>query len=426
MPTLTKSAPKYRKHASGQAVVTLSGRDHYLGPHGTRVSKAAYDRLVGEWMAAGRPSEPPKTPDAVTVIEILAGFKRWAVGYYVKNGRDTGTWATYKPTVTILKTLYGKTPAADFGSVALKAIANRLIEEGRTRRFVSDRIKQTKKIYKWAASEELIPIEAYQRLATVEAPRKGKTDAKECPPVMPVSDEIREATQKHLPQVVRDMVEFQRWTGARPAEVCILRPADIDRTYDVWKYTPSEHKTEHHGRARVIPIGPKAQAVLLKYLARPADAYCFDPRDSEKKRLAEVHARRVTPIGYGNRPGKNLKKKPKRFAGSRYTTCSYRRAIHRACEFAFTMPPELRQPYGNAAKNETAEQKAARIKAAKAWRLKHTWAPNQLRHTAATEICKTLDIEAARGILGHSAEAVTRIYAELDFQRSAAVAAKLG
>ena len=33
--------PKYRKHrASGQAVVTLNGRDIYLGPHGTKASKA--------------------------------------------------------------------------------------------------------------------------------------------------------------------------------------------------------------------------------------------------------------------------------------------------------------------------------------------------------------------------------------------------
>jgi hypothetical protein len=43
------SLPKYRKHrASGQAVVTLCGVDHYLGPHGTRASKSEYDRLIAE------------------------------------------------------------------------------------------------------------------------------------------------------------------------------------------------------------------------------------------------------------------------------------------------------------------------------------------------------------------------------------------
>jgi hypothetical protein len=35
---------KYRKHrASGQAVVTLNGRDFYLGPHNTKASKLEYD-----------------------------------------------------------------------------------------------------------------------------------------------------------------------------------------------------------------------------------------------------------------------------------------------------------------------------------------------------------------------------------------------
>ncbi len=54
MPRTTKP-PAYRLHKrSGQAVVTLSGRDHYLGPHRTKVSLAEYDRLVGEWLANGR------------------------------------------------------------------------------------------------------------------------------------------------------------------------------------------------------------------------------------------------------------------------------------------------------------------------------------------------------------------------------------
>ncbi len=51
MPTLTQCNPKYRKHrASGQAIVTLHGVDHYLGPHGTKASKAEYDRLIAQWL----------------------------------------------------------------------------------------------------------------------------------------------------------------------------------------------------------------------------------------------------------------------------------------------------------------------------------------------------------------------------------------
>jgi hypothetical protein len=43
MPILTaERLPKYRK----QAIITLIGRDHYLGPHGTKDSRSTYDRLI--------------------------------------------------------------------------------------------------------------------------------------------------------------------------------------------------------------------------------------------------------------------------------------------------------------------------------------------------------------------------------------------
>ena len=71
--------PAYRKHRpSGQAVVTLNGRDFYLGPHGTRTSKAEYDRLVGEWMTQGRVFE---TDDSPTVTEVCVAYWRHAKTY---------------------------------------------------------------------------------------------------------------------------------------------------------------------------------------------------------------------------------------------------------------------------------------------------------------------------------------------------------
>ena len=42
--------PSYRLHKpTGQAVVTLDGRDLYLGRHGSPESRTEYDRLVTEW-----------------------------------------------------------------------------------------------------------------------------------------------------------------------------------------------------------------------------------------------------------------------------------------------------------------------------------------------------------------------------------------
>ena len=60
MPRLTTKLPSYRHHKSdGRAVVTLDGRDVYLGKYGTPESRAEYDRVVAEWLAAGRSRPKP-------------------------------------------------------------------------------------------------------------------------------------------------------------------------------------------------------------------------------------------------------------------------------------------------------------------------------------------------------------------------------
>src|SRR5688500_2242051 len=96
MPRLSDSVPKYRKHkATGQAVVTLCGRDYYLGPHGTRISRQEYDRLIGEWLAAGRQSLHV-LPDRLSVAELCVRYLKYAKVRYFKDGRPTGEFAAVK------------------------------------------------------------------------------------------------------------------------------------------------------------------------------------------------------------------------------------------------------------------------------------------------------------------------------------------
>jgi hypothetical protein len=55
MPRPAALIPAYTLHkAPSQAIVRLSGHDHYLGPHGTPESRQKYDRLLAEWLAQGR------------------------------------------------------------------------------------------------------------------------------------------------------------------------------------------------------------------------------------------------------------------------------------------------------------------------------------------------------------------------------------
>lgn len=196
----------------------------------------------------------------------------------------------------------------------------------------------------------------------------------------------------HLPEVVADMVRLQHLTGMRPAEVCLIRPMDLDRSDDVWIYRPESHKTEHHDRERVVFIGPLAQGVLLRYLARDVAAYCFRPCDSEAKRRAAQHAARKVPLHEGNRPGSHRKLRPRRSPGNKYDTNAYRRAIHRACDLAFLHPT-----ISMTSESELTNEQLAELRN---WQAEHRWSPNQLRHSAAMKIRRRFGLEAAQIALG--------------------------
>jgi len=402
--------PGIRRHKpSGKAVVTLSGQDFYLATWGTKAALVEYDRVVNEWLARGRrPLVVVEVEGPITVTELAAAFKRYAKGYYVKNGKQTSEYHVYWSILKVVCGLYGRESADSFDSLKLQAVQQKMIALGWARNSINRHTDRIVRVFAWGLAQKLIGGDELAGLREVKGLRKGRTEARESDPVLPVAESTIQTTLHNLPQIVADMVKLQRLAGMRPEEVCLIRPQDVDTSGAVWFYRPESHKNEHHDHARVVCIGPKGQDVLRPYLLRAKDAYCFDPAESEAKRLAEVHAARVTPIGHGNRPGTNRVAKPKRKPGDRYTTASYRRAIHRACDRAF--PP---------AKELTAEQIAA-------WREQHRWSPNRLRHSAATEIRKQFGLEAAQVALGHAGADVTQIYAERDLAKAAAVMAQVG
>lgn len=425
MPRSANHVPKYSRHkGSGQAVVTIRGKDHYLGPYGTKASHLEYDRLILEWLAAGRPTADPEA-EALKVKDAVLAFWKFAKKHYRKDGEPTGTAENYKPALRLLRHYYGNTLAAEFGPKSLKALRQKMMLQGNSRRYINDNIDRIRRMFRWAASEELIPASIPTALATVESLPKGRSEARETEPIAAVDDATVDVTVPYLPTVVADMVCFQRLTGARPGEVCILRPCDVDRSGEVWLYRPASHKTEHHDKQRVICIGPRAQEVLRPYLLRESSAYCFSPAESERKRnVARREARQtpITPSQAARRPKRDSKRTPK----NRYSNDSYRRAIDRACDLAFPPPPALARQEGESAKQWSERLTDKQREQLKSWRAANRWAPNQLRHAAGTEIRKRFGLEGAQVALGHSKANVTEIYAERDLSKAIEIARQVG
>lgn len=397
--------PSYRLHKpSGQAVVRLDGRDHYLGKWDTPESRVLYDRLISTWLANGR--QLPATEVRIagpTVGDILDAYEKWAGEYYRREDQDHPGNLVQTPQVYRVRTAmqavrdtHGDIAAREFGPLALRAVRQRLIDRRLARPQINSLIGVVRHAFRWAASREMIPATVVEALRTVEGLKRGRCEAREPERVLPVPENDLEPALSKIVQPAATIARLQLLTAARPGELLDLRPAELDATGKVWTYRPRHHKTSHHGRERVIWIGPQGQALLWPYLfqpvladptalllfragepaahalhdrleeigaiRRPAEVWCFSPREAQQQRQRDAG------------------QKPETAAGYRYAISSYVRAIRHGCQAAKVTP----------------------------------WRPHRLRHSAATRLVSEFGWRIAQIILGHHSLDATRIYADDD------------
>lgn len=341
------------------------------------------------------------------MCELMLAYLEHAKRHYVKNGTSTGEYENVGDALRPVAALFDKTPVAAFGPQSLEAVRDSMIRSKLARTVINCRINRARRMFKWGVENQLIEPAVLQALQAIAPLRRGRYDAKETAPVEPVADERVEAILPFVPRQVAAMIQLQRLTGMRPGEVLRMRACNIDRSGETWCYNPSSHKTEHHGKARAVFLGPRAQAVLLPFLHREHDAYIFSPKEVVEEHHLARRLNRKTPMT-PSQGGRKRKITPARGPGARYTRRSYAVAIARACDRAFPPPADL------------GDEKH------KLWKKEHRWTPNQLRHTAATVLRRAFGIEAARVVLGHSSSVVTEIYAALDQSKAADIMARVG
>ncbi len=389
--------PSYRLHkARGTAVVTIDGKNLYLGKYDSPESHEKYARLIAQWQANGRvtPAEPPEgNSSALTVSELILQYLEHAEVYYKDYGdKHHGEISNLRYALRPLRLLYGCISSIEFSPEALENVRQRMIDEGLARTTINGRITRIKRAFRWAAQKGLVSPSVYHGLKTVDGLKRGRSAAKESEPVKPVPESDIKATLLHLNSHVSAMVQVQELSGMRPQDVRNMRTCDIDRTRDVWVYEPHTHKNEHHGHPRKIAIGPKAQSILKPYLKPDTpEAYLFSPREAADAVNAERMRNRVTPMTPSQKR-RTRKAKPKRKPGEQYTKNSYRGAIVRACEKAGVS----------------------------------RWHPHQLRHNCGTKVRQLYGLDGAVAVLGHKLGIVTEIYAEQDFQKAVDIMRKIG
>lgn len=389
---MSPAYPSYRRHKpSGQAVVTLNGKDFYLGPWESTASRAAYDKLIAEWLANGRQLPTAVQLGELSIAELLVAYLEFAKGYYVRDGGVSSEFVCMKDAIRPLRQLYAETPVREFGPLALKSVRQKMVDHGLSRKHINQRVNRLRRVFKWGVENELVPPGTLHGLQAVAPLKKGRTVAPETKPVGPAPDAAVDAILPFVSRQVAAMIQLQRLTGMRPGEVVLMRPCDVERGDDVWIYRPLRHKTDHHGHHREVYLGNKAQAILAPWLLRGPETYCFSPLEAEEERNATRRQNRKSPMT-PSQARRRKKKNPRRAKRERYDRDSYRRAIDYAI--------------------------------AKAG-VEH-WHPHQLRHSCATRVRKEFGLDAAQVILGHKSAAITEVYAELDRSKAVAVVSKFG
>lgn len=423
----TKAVPSYRYHKARKcAVVTLDGRNHYLGRFDSPESKALYAEKILEWQRM-QSATPPVASEGgdYTIGQLAVEYTLFARSYYVKDGEETTQVMRIKEALKPLVSLYEELPAATFGPTKLKNVQQHFVNAGLCRTYINSLIGCIRRMFRWAAAEEKFDVKVYEALRTVDGLKKGRTAAPEAPPVLPVDEATVLETIKYLSPTVATMVQLQLLTGARPGEICSMRPCDVTFSLDgTGCYRPASHKTEHHGRERRVYLGPQAIAVLKPFLDREPEEHCFSPAESIAWHRSKRRAERKTPKwpSHDRRNETKRRARPKRVPRSAYTVIAYNRAIARGCEAAFEMPSELRTVSPKLKK----EVRDSLLQKAREWRAANCWAANRLRHTAATKIRKQFGIEAAQVTLGHSDPKTAEIYAERNFEAAARIMAEVG
>lgn len=424
--------PSMRRHKpTNTARITVGGKVHSLGRWGSPEAQDRYDTLMAAFIASGRTSldagravigrtaavapapEPPPAryaKDATGGLTVGELARAWLADIEANRPdcRRTSLWHGAIAASRAVRP-FATMPAAAFGSRALVEVQRHLVnkkvasrskqDDGAagestrlSRRYINDIIGRVRQLFHWGVLNELVPDDRVKALEIVPALAKGQTAARENPERRPVKPSVVRATLPYMTAEVADLIWFIRLTGCRPSEARRMKLCRIrDRSKSVWRYVPKRHKTSHRGKQRHVPIGPEAQAVVLKHTAGRSDRdYVFSPQRSVPVRKPRNGVLPIEPRKPSPRVGRMFKKD----------------AINRAVNRAIAKANEAREEEGLPP-------------------LPH-WTPYQLRYTRLREIRKRGGQEAAQATAGHSRATMTDHYAPANWGRAAQFAAKHG
>lgn len=305
MPRPRSQQPAYQYHISGQAKVRLTDVDFYLGKHGTPESYARYYALLAEYNANGKVApvrdgkeQTHQAETAILVRHITADFRARVLPTYESNEAHH---SRLDALCSLLDTKHGNEPASEFGPRKLEALRDGFVKKGNCRSYANDQTRKVIRIFEHGVSREILTPDRIVALRSLPALKRGQ--ARDNPKRTGVDVSVVRATLEHLTPTAAAMLRIQLATAMRPSELFRMTPAMIDRRGAVWFYRPDSHKTEHHGKAKSVPILGEAFKALAPYMFGDANELCFltakgTPWNKDSYRIAVARAAKAAKVAH--------------------------------------------------------------------------------------------------------------------------------
>lgn len=465
MPKLKSKFPSYRHHKrSGQAVVTLSGKDYYLGPHGTDASRIKYERLIARWIENGRkPIDVSDSNNELSSKALLAAYWR----SQKQDCKDKELEQIKIEIVHFLDLFEGK--ADELAPSRLTTAAEKMRSEGVSHGEISKGIDRVQAIYRWGAERKLVLASVADAIESVVPPTRtvvevcdaywehckgyyvkdGEPTAeqagikaamkrlKEEFRMLPVSDLGPLRMQELQQRFVRDGVSryyvnksinrlkrMFRWATAQELippsisqainSVSALKKGRT-RAYELKPVPPVDDATVEATLKRIASPVTRDMVLIQRHTGmRPGELFVMRPKDVDRngpdgcwiyrpaRHKTEHHGQsRIVVIG-----PKAQKLLVKYLLRSENECCFM---TERGKQYNRS---NYRDRIRHACQMAFPAPKGLSAEEAKAWEKDHRWRPNQLRHSLATEVRKVHGLEAVQAALGHADMKTSQIYAE--------------
>lgn len=160
--------------------------------------------------------------------------------YRHADGSPTREAVNCEIALRLIRAKFGTRPIDDITYQGILDARDELIAGGLNRGTINQRVGIWRRFFAWALEARLCLPQTKSEVLAVGNLKRGRSEATDGDPVQPVKHLTVKRTLPFLPPNLQAMIRVQELCGARPAEMCAMRPCDIERRRE-WVYRPASH-----------------------------------------------------------------------------------------------------------------------------------------------------------------------------------------